>query len=107
MNTEQEFRVFFGKNIKNRREHKGWSQEELSEKAHVSKNTISDIETGQKFARAKTLINLARVFDTEVYELFKPENIMPDDAEGILIKYNNRVKETLDKTFKEYLKKMR
>ena len=84
----------------------GWNQETLAEKAGVSKNTISDIETGQKFARANTLVRLAEVLQTEVYELLKPDNVMPDKSADILAKYGEEVKEAVEKIGNLYIEKM-
>ena len=105
--TVQELKVVFGQNIKIRREHKKWSQEELSVKAGVTKNTISDIETGQKFARAGTLVKLADAFETAPYELLKPGNILPDKPNDILAHYSDYVFDAIEEIGKEYLKKMK
>ena len=104
--TVQELSTIFGKNIKKHRGLCDLSQEELAEKMNVSINTISEIETGKKFVRAETLINFAAVFHTEVYELFKPENILPDNAAGILVKYTADIKEAMDKIRASYLEKI-
>ena len=105
--TEQELKFIFGKNIKLRREHKKWSQEKLSEKTGVTKNTISEIETGQKFARAKTLVMLAKAFDTAPYELLKPGNILPDRPDDILAHYSDFVLDAIEEIAKEYLVNMK
>ena len=105
--TVQDLNTIFGKNIKKYRVFCGWSQETLAEKMDVSINTICEIETGKKFVRAETLINFAAVFHTEVYELFKPENILPDDASGILVKYSEDVNKAADKIRIAYLRKMK
>ena len=105
--TEQELKTAFGKNIKFRREQKKWSQEELSVKTGVTKNTISDIETGQKFARAKTLVTLAEVFETAPYELLKPDNIFPDNADDLLAHYSEYVLDAIEEMGKEYIKNMK
>ena len=84
----------------------GWNQETLAVKAGVSKNTISDIETGQKFVRANTLVKLARALQTEVYELLKPDNIMPDKTADILAKYGEEVKEAVEKIGNSYMANM-
>ena len=97
MKNVQELKNIFGRNIRTRRDSRGWNQEELSVKVGVSKNTISDIETGQKFARANTLFRLAKAFDTEVYELLKPEDVYPDKAAEILKKYTAEVKDSVEK----------
>ena len=103
MKTEQELKAVLGKNIKIRREDRKWSQETLGEKIGVSRNTISDIESGKDFVGAKTLINLALVFETEVYELFKPDNVQPDNAYEILAKYSSEVKAAVDSIRNTYL----
>ena len=103
MKTEQDLKAFLGKNIKFRREDRKWSQETLGEKIGVSRNTISDIESGKDFVGAKTLINLALVFETEVYELFKPDDVQPDNANDILAKYSSEVKAAVDSIRNNYL----
>ena len=91
-----------GRNVKIRREGKGWNQEKLAEKSKVTKNTISDIETGQKFARARTFVSLAKALDTEVYELLRPEYVYPDRAEDIIANYNAQVQEAIEKIRNSY-----
>ena len=107
MKTEKELKKVFGHNIKTLRERRGWSQENLAEKAGVSKNTISDIETGQKFARAKTLVHLAKAFETEVYELLKPEGVLPDKPAEILAEYSAEVREKVEEIGNSYMEKMK
>ena len=104
MKTEQDLKYIFGKNVKTRRESRAWSQEILAEKAGVSKNTISDIETGQKFVRAETLISLAKALETAVYELLKPDDVKPDNNADIIVKYGEEVKKAIDKIGKTYFK---
>ena len=104
METEQELMAFFGKNVKIRRKERKWSQEKLGEKVGVSRNTISDIESGQDFVGAKTLVNLALAFEIHVYELLKPENVQPDNAYDILTKYSSEVKEAVDTLRDNYFK---
>ena len=95
--NEAELKRLFGYHIKIRRESRLWSQEDLAEKAKVSKNTISDIETGDKFVHAKTLVKLAIAFETEVYELFKPDYILPDKNTDIIAKYGEEVRDAVEK----------
>ena len=105
--TEQELKITLGKNIKFLRENRKWSQEELSKKTGVSKKTISDIETGQKFARAKTLVKSAQVFETSPYELLKPDNILPDNADDLLAHYSGYVRDAIEEIGKEYFKNLK
>jgi len=85
----------------------GLTQQQLADIVDVSKNTISDIETGDKFAHAKTLVNLARALETQVYELLKPEYVYPDKAADIIARYSEEVREAvgeLEKTYMENIK---
>jgi len=103
MKTEQALRDILGRNVRSRRESRDWSQEILAEKTGVSKNTISEIETGQKFARANTLVQLAIALDTQVYELFKPHDIQPDNNRDFILKYGQDIREAVDKLESQYL----
>ena len=105
--TELELKKIFGKNINTRRERKGWNQDTLAEKANVSKNTISDIETGQKFARAKTMVSLAKALGTELYELFKPDNVLPDKTIDIIAKLSEEVREKVAEIGNSYIEGMK
>ena len=107
MKDEKELKKILGKNISIRRKRMGFSQEKLADKADLSKNTISDIEKGDKFASATTLVNLAKVLQTEVYELLKPENVSPDNAADIITKYSNKVKDAVEKLEKNYIRNMK
>ena len=79
----------------------------MAEQIDVSKNFISDLETGQKFTSAQTLINLANVLETEVYELLKPEGVPPDKPTEIIVKYGEQVKDAIDKIGNDYLTYMK
>ena len=107
MQDKRDLKRILGENVKIRRERKGLSQEQLAEKAGVSKNTISDIETGDKFARANTLVALAKALETEVYELLKPKDITPDKAEDIVEKYYDVVKDALEQSKKNYIENIK
>ena len=107
MKTEQELRIQFGKNVSTLRNRNNWSQEKLAEKTGVSRNTISDIEKGDKFARPKTLINMAIAFETEVYELFKPEGVLPDKPSDIIAEYTEEVRERVEEIGNSYLGRLK
>ena len=101
--TEQLLIETFGKNIKRFRNRNGLSQEKLAEKIGVSKNTISDIETGKKFVHPKTLVKLALILNTEVYEFFKPEGILPDNSEDIIYNYHKDLMNMAENLKNNYL----
>ena len=55
-----------GKYIEEARTERGFSQELLAEKAHVSKAFICQVEKGQKKPRLETLVSIAEALDTTV-----------------------------------------
>ena len=104
MRNEQELKETFGHNVKIRRERMGLSQEGLAEKAGVTRNTINDIESGDKFARAATMVNLAKVLGTEVYELLKPKNVRPDKIADIIMDFGDKLRDAVGEIEKGYMK---
>ena len=52
----------------------GFSQEKLAELAGVSDQTINDIEGCRTWVSDKTLVKIAYVLGTEVYQLVFPQN---------------------------------
>lgn len=57
--------------IEESRKEKGWSQEELSEKSRVSRNTISALETGSHInVTYITMKKIAKALDKSVNEIF-------------------------------------
>jgi len=105
--TAHELMALFGRNLKNFRALNGLSQEQLAEKMDLSINTICEIENGKKFVRAETLVGFASLFNTEVYELLKPETILPDNAAGVLVKYCEDAIRATEKIKKGYLAKLK
>jgi transcriptional regulator with XRE-family HTH domain len=95
-----------GKNIKLLRARRGLSQADLSEKANISINFLSNIERGIKFPQPTMLAKLANALGVEVNELFV-EDLVADEGNELL----NHMSEDLTKTvnlamaevFKRYL----
>lgn len=106
MKNGSELKNAFGSNIRFRRIHMGFSQENLAEQTGVSKNTISDIETGEKFARPDTIVKLALALNTEAYELMKPEGMLPERPIDIALKVHMHIMEAYDMAGKNYLKQL-
>ncbi|MDR1996990.1 MAG: helix-turn-helix domain-containing protein [Candidatus Margulisbacteria bacterium] len=108
---ERELLKVFGQNIKRYRQRAGWSQAGLAEKTDISLNFLGDVERGKKWASPITTVKIARVFNIEVYELYKPENILPDNSNKLLEKYTedmqNAVKRSILKTQRRYSVKLR
>ncbi len=59
-----------GRNIKRIREKKGWTQEELAEKADVHVSYIGQIERGLRYPSLKVLFKISDVFSINVRQLF-------------------------------------
>ena len=70
---------FVGKNIRRYRKQKGWTQKQLAEATHYSKQFISNIENNvhQTFSLG-TLWKIALVLDVEMYELCRER--IPEEA---------------------------
>lgn len=61
-----------GNKLKECREKRGLTQEELAEKSQVSRVTISQLEQGRENTTAKTLLKLAQALDTTIDDIFFP-----------------------------------
>jgi len=88
---EKELLGILSSNIRDYRLRNKLSQAALAEKADISINFLSDIETGKKWPSPRTLIKLAKVFSIEVYELLKPESVLPDASGQVIAKYTEEV----------------
>jgi transcriptional regulator with XRE-family HTH domain len=71
---EQALRDILSGNVKKYRNRRAWSQFTLAAKIDMSTNFLADLEAGNTWVSALTLIKLARAFDIEVYELLKPDS---------------------------------
>jgi transcriptional regulator with XRE-family HTH domain len=102
----QTIKDILGKNIKILRARRGLSQADLSEKAGISVNFLSNIERGIKFPQPDMLSKIANAFGVEVNELFF-ENLVTSKGNELL----NHMSEDLAKNvnlamaevFKRYL----
>jgi transcriptional regulator with XRE-family HTH domain len=112
MNGE-EVKTALGKNIKNLRSHRNFTQEELAERADISIIYISRIERGQKFPKPAILAQIAAALGVEVYELFKTGFVpnmplAPRDNKKMINRLSKemtaKVMRTMDGVFKHYLK---
>lgn len=63
------------------RKAKGLSQEELAEKIDKTVDTISSIERGLSSPRIETAIELSKVLDVPLHELFQISKLPVDDRE--------------------------
>jgi len=111
----QEVKASLGKNIKNLRSHRQYSQAVLAEKVDISIAYLSKIERGLKFPKPDILSQLADGLGVELYELFKADHV--PNAAPVAVTENNKklinrlskemtqkVTKTMDGIFKRYLK---
>jgi transcriptional regulator with XRE-family HTH domain len=96
--TEKALRKILGRNIKRLRSYHELSQAEFAEKVDISIPFLSDIENGKKWGSPAMLVKMAAAFNIEVYELLKPETVIPDSAQAILEKYTDEILKTFGKT---------
>ena len=65
-----------GKNIRQARERKGYSQEKLAELLFVTRQTVSNYETGRSRPDVETLVKLSQLLDVEVTDLiYGPQKV--------------------------------
>lgn len=67
--------------IKEHRQARGWTQEQLAEMANASKGYISLLESGRRDPSAETLRSLAAAFGVDVTALIEPST---DAARSII-----------------------
>ena len=98
-------------NIRQYRLRGKWSQSAFAEKTDVSINFLSDIENGKKWPSINTMIKFAKAFNLGVYELFKPENILPDNSSQVIAKYTKEILAIINKSVEDvenkYISKMK
>lgn len=73
----------FNKNLKNLRIQKGLSQEELAERLHVVRQTVSKWERGLSIPDAELLIRISEIFETSVSVLIG-ETVEPAEDKNII-----------------------
>ena len=105
-NLGKDLQDIFGKNVKNNRKRLKYTLETLAEKVNVSRNTISSIERGIRFAKAETIAKLAVVFRIPVSELFRTKDVLPASPESILFQFGEDIKEAMDNVINDYNKKL-
>jgi transcriptional regulator with XRE-family HTH domain len=80
---EQALRDILSGNVKKYRNRRAWSQFTLAAKIDMSTNFLADLEAGNTWVSALTLLKLARAFEIEVYELLKPDSGISDSGDSI------------------------
>jgi len=63
----------FGEKLKHERTKKGWSQEELAEKLHVSRQSVSKWENGQNYPNIELIIKISDLFGVTIDEMLRSD----------------------------------
>ena len=71
-----------GERIKARRLERGWTQEQLAEKAGISKGFLSDLETGTRNVSAEYLLKIAQALNVTLDFLMKGDSSKPEKTRG-------------------------
>jgi len=66
---EQKLKILLGKRIRSLRLSKGWTQQELGEKADISYKFLGEIERGKQNPSFVMLVKIADAFKIELIEL--------------------------------------
>jgi len=108
--TEQDLRAILSQNIRKLRCNQKLSQANFAEKIDISIPFLSDIENGKKWVSPVTLAKMADALNIDVYELLKPETIIPDNTANLLEKYTADIHrvfgDSLDSILKNYLQQI-
>ena len=70
-----------GEAIREERRRLGWSQEELSEHAHLNRSYVTDLENGRRTPNLDTLLRVSKALD------MKPSRLVAA-GEGRLVKHS-------------------
>jgi len=70
--------MIFSEHLKREREKKGWSQAELAEKIHVSRQSVSKWETGKNYPNIEVIIDLSDLFGITIDELLRSDEVLKE-----------------------------
>ena len=90
-------------NIKKYRKRRNLSQFALASKTDLSTNFLADIEAGNTWVSAATLIKLAKAFNIEPYELLKPEKSL-NPKEQKELDHSKKILDTFSTDLAEVIK---
>ncbi len=74
-----------GAYIKELREKKKWSQEELAQKLYVTRQSVSSWEKGKNYPHLETLKSLSEIFNVNLIELFAGEKLKDAKKENEVV----------------------
>ena len=99
---QNEIQVRLAENLKRIRKSKKLTQFELAEKSDISEGMVKSIETCHAWPSEKSLLQISKALDTDIYHFFMPVESSFEVEEKI----QTELKETIKKNYCEYLEKM-
>lgn len=72
--------MVFSERLKIEREKRGWSQTELADKIHVSRQSVSKWETGKNYPSIEIIIELSDLFDITIDEMLRSDNKLTEQV---------------------------
>ena len=96
---KMEIRAVLGKNVKQYRSRRSWSQADLAEFANISINFLGDIERGKKWPHPETLTKIADALEINIYELFIAEDTETNpETKALMSRFVNDVSLSINKS---------
>lgn len=97
-----------GNRIRDIRERKGMTQDDLSKRAEISKGFLSDVENNKRNVGSQNLLKIANVLGASVDYLLKGEAVKNIETEPIVIPENlSKAAEELHLSYSEALELLR
>ncbi|MBQ9206949.1 MAG: helix-turn-helix transcriptional regulator [Treponema sp.] len=103
--TSDELRAVVGGNIKTYRVMNNLSQMALAEKANLSVGYLHFLETGEKWGTPETIVKLAKSLNVKPFQFFMHDEAKSDSISSDLILLSNALKQNIDETISDLLKK--
>jgi transcriptional regulator with XRE-family HTH domain len=87
--------MIFSERLKKEREKRGWSQTDLAEKIHVSRQSVSKWETGKNYPSIDVIINLSDLFGITIDEMLRSD----EELKEKVIRDSKKLKSFFDSVF--------
>ncbi|GHV98540.1 hypothetical protein lacNasYZ03_09330 [Lactobacillus nasalidis] len=78
-----ELSAYIGKQIKTFREQKGWTTQDLADRLHTSRVTVTRYETGARKANQDMLYKMSELFNVSVDDFFPPRDGEKQQSETV------------------------
>jgi transcriptional regulator with XRE-family HTH domain len=104
--VKEKIRVVLSKNIKQQRARHGWSQMDLADKAHMSNNFVSGIETCRKWPSPEVIECMADAFGIPSTALFAVDTDESQPETSKVSQFAEVVKQKSGEHYQEFLKEV-